>query len=335
MIYSKYKYIAAVAELRSISKAAQKLYISQPALTRIVMNIEEELGTPLFNRAALPIQLTYAGERYLEEARRVLAIDSSLRRELQEISEMKRGLLKIGTNYAASNLWLPHILPVFRREYPGITISLIQQNSLLFEGDLLRENIDLAFTTSSASSTNLTYEYLSSARILLFIPADHPILWGRDLSGNSIDNILTLPPEVLNDQDFVLLHPTDGFGFTVAGLMKASGIHPATVLYAPSIVACYRMAASGMGITFATPYATRYTLPGLVPVIAELSMQAAYEHNAIAYSRKKKLSAIEQRFIAIAKDKVCNAPLLQPLCSAQWLKLKTPPYDSSDFRDFA
>ncbi len=162
MIYSKYKYIAAVAELRSISKAAQKLYISQPALTRIVMNIEEELGTPLFNRAALPIQLTYAGERYLEEARRVLAIDSSLRRELQEISEMKRGLLKIGTNYAASNLWLPHILPVFRREYPGITISLIQQNSLLFEGDLLRENIDLAFTTSSASSTNLTYEYLSS-----------------------------------------------------------------------------------------------------------------------------------------------------------------------------
>ena len=68
MIYSKYKYIAAVAELRSISKAAQKLYISQPALTRIVMNIEEELGTPLFNCAALPIQLTYAGERYLEEA---------------------------------------------------------------------------------------------------------------------------------------------------------------------------------------------------------------------------------------------------------------------------
>ena len=125
MIYSKYKYIAAVAELRSISKAAQKLYISQPALTRIVMNIEEELGTPLFNRAALPIQLTYAGERYLEEARRVLAIDSSLRRELQEISEMKRGLLKIGTNYAASNLWLPHILPVFRREaYIPVTAGI-------------------------------------------------------------------------------------------------------------------------------------------------------------------------------------------------------------------
>ena len=160
----------------------------------------------------------------------------------------------------------------------------------------------------------MTYEYLSSARILLFIPADHPILWGRDLSGNSIDNILTLPPEVLNGQDFVLLHPTDGFGFTVAGMMKTSGIHPANVLYAPSIVACYRMAASGMGITFATPYATRYTLPGLVPAIAELSTQAAYEHNAIAYSRKKKLSAIEQRFIAIAKDKICNAPLLQPLC---------------------
>lgn len=264
-----------------------------------------------------------------------MSIDKSLRRELQEISEMKRGLLKIGTHYAASNLWLPHILPIFRREYPGILISMIQQNSLLFEGDLVKENIDLAFTTSSASSANLAYEYLSSARILLFIPADHPILWGRDLTNNSIDNILAMPPESLNDQDFVLLHPTDGFGFTVANLMKTSGIRPANVIYAPSIVACYRMAASGMGLTFATPYATRYTLPGLVPVIAELSTQTVYEHNAIAYSRRKKLSAIEQRFIAIAKAKICSAPLLQPLCSSRWIKLKTLPYDSADFQDFA
>lgn len=95
------------------------------------------------------------------------------------------------------------------------------------------------------------------------------------------------------------------------------------------------MAASGMGLIFATPYATRYTLPGLVPVIAELSTQMAYEHNAIAYSRRKKRIAIEQHFIAIVKAKICSAPLLQPLCSARWIKLKTLPYDSADFQDFA
>ncbi len=292
------------------------------------------MGTPLFNRSVLPIQLTYAGERYLEEARRILAIDNSLRRELQEISEMKRGTLKIGTNYAASALWLPHILPVFHREYPNISISLEQQNSLLFERDLIKSNIDMAFTTQSASSANLIYEYLSSARILLFIPANHPILWGTNLSNNSIDNILTIPPEALNNQDFVLLHPTDGFGATVSALMECSGIHPANVMYAPNIVACYRMAASGMGITFATPYATRYTLPGIVPIIAELSTQTVYEHNAIAYSCKKSLSSIEERFIAITKSKLLDAPLLQPLSSPQWAKLKTLPHDSSGYYEF-
>ena len=89
MPYSKYQYVAKVAELQSISKAAAKLFISQPALTRIILNIETELGTTLFNRSVLPIQLTYAGKRYLEEARRIWEIDESFRRELQEISELK------------------------------------------------------------------------------------------------------------------------------------------------------------------------------------------------------------------------------------------------------
>ena len=118
MIYEKYHYIEKVASLRSISKAAQELYISQPALTRIISSVEKELGIMLFNRSVLPLQLTYAGERFLEEARRILDLDAALRKELQEISEAKRSHLSIGANYAANALWLPHILPVFRREYP-------------------------------------------------------------------------------------------------------------------------------------------------------------------------------------------------------------------------
>ena len=334
MIYSKYQFIATVAELHSITKAAQKLYISQPALTRIILSVENELGTPLFNRSVLPIQLTYAGERYLQEAKRILSIDDSLRKELQEISELKRGSLTIGTNYAASALWLPHILPVFHREYPGISINLVQQSSLLFETDLIKETIDLAFTTQSAPSSNLKYEYLSSARILAFIPNNHHILREMNLSNNSIDNILTISPETLDGLDFVLLHPTDGLGYTVSKLMEESNIRPAHVIYAPDIVSCYRLAASGMGVAFATPYATRYTLPGFVPIIAEVSTRSTYEHNAIAFSKKKKLSSIEKRFIAIARAKITDAPLLQPLSSSQWAKLKEGSLNSVDFYDF-
>ena len=83
----------------------------------------------------------------MEAARRIWEIDESFRRELQEISELKRGVLNIGINHAAGALWLPLILPEFHREYPAVTINLTQRSSMLFELDLLRGNIDLAFTT--------------------------------------------------------------------------------------------------------------------------------------------------------------------------------------------
>lgn len=322
MPYSKYQYVAKVAELQSISKAAAKLFISQPALTRIILNIETELGTTLFNRSVLPIQLTYAGKRYLEEARRIWEIDESFRRELQEISELKRGVLNIGINYAAGALWLPLILPEFHREYPAVTINLTQRSSMLFELDLLRGNIDLAFTTQTDASANLTYEYLSSARILAFIYRDHPILRGMNIDDNGVDNLLTLPPQLFDGQDFVLLHSADGFGHTVEKMMESLNIHPAHIMYVPDIVSCCRLAAAGMGITFATPYATHYTLPGAVPVIAGVSTSVAYEHNAIAFSKKKELNTIEKRFISLARAKISDSPSLQPLTGAQWQQLQ-------------
>ena len=210
MIYEKYHYIEKVASLRSISKAAQELYISQPALTRIISSVEKELGIMLFNRSVLPLQLTYAGERFLEEARRILDLDAALRKELQEISEAKRGHLSIGANYAANALWLPHILPVFRREYPGISISIFQQSSPLFEKELLKGDIDLAFTTQSAPSKSLSYVYLSSA-LLLYLSQTPALFCGGRYFPQQSGLPLTVSPEELNHQDFVLCTPATGW----------------------------------------------------------------------------------------------------------------------------
>ena len=223
MIYSKYEYVAKVAELRSVSKAAQALYISQPALTRIISNIEKDLGIKLFNRSVIPLTLTYAGERFLEESRRVLNIDKMLHKEMQEIAEQKRGHLFIGADYAASALWLPHILPVFHKEYPGININLCPQVSSMFEDELLKGNIDMAFTTMPLVSSELNYQFLSSVRIILFIPQGHPLLKKYDLEGNSLENPLQLPSTELNGQDFVVLKPNSGLAKVTNSLLSKIG----------------------------------------------------------------------------------------------------------------
>ena len=114
-------------------------------------------------------------------------------------------------------------------------------------------------------------------------------------------------------------------------LMTRAGIVPGNVLYTPNIVSCYRLAASGMGITFATPYATRYTFPGQVPVIAKLSTEDTYEHNAIAYLEDKELSTVERRFIAISIEKLANHPMLQPLDKAKWERIKKTGPDCGEY----
>ena len=332
MIYSKYEYVAKVAEYHSISKAAQALYISQPALTRIIIGIEEDLGVKLFNRSVIPLTLTYAGERFLAESRRILAIDKMLHKEMQEIAEKKRGHLFIGADYAASALWLPHILPIFHKEYPGIDINLCPQVSSMFEDELLRGNIDFAFTSAPLISNELQYEFLSSVKIIVFIPRSHPLLNKYDITGNSLENPLKISSTELNGQDFVALKPNSGLSRVVSNLMSIFNIHPSHILTAPNIVSCYRLAAAGLGITFATPYATRYTLPGMVPVVAELQDERILSHNILAFRRDRTISSAESRFIAIAKKQIHNQPLLMPLTLQQWEELKcSSPSSSQNF----
>ena len=245
---------------------------------------------------------------------------------MQEIAERKRGHLFIGADYAASALWLPHILPVFHREYPGIDINLCPQVSSMFEDELLKGSIDLAFTSMPLISNDLQYEFLSSVKIIIFIPQHHPILQKYDLTGNSLENPLYIPSSDLNNQDFVILKPNSGLARVVSNLMSIFNIHPSHALIAPNIVSCYRLAASGLGITFATPYATRYTLPGMVPIVAELEGERILSHNILAFRKDRSISAAETRFIAISKEQIDNQPLLKPLTTQQWeeLKFSTP-----------
>lgn len=82
MNLKKLKYIVTIAELRSISKAANELFISQPSLSSILSNLEKELGVTLFNRSTSPLSLTYAGEKYVETANKILSLENNLKKRV-------------------------------------------------------------------------------------------------------------------------------------------------------------------------------------------------------------------------------------------------------------
>ena len=152
--FTKFRYVEAVAELKSFTKAAERLYISQPALTKSIGKLERELGVKLFDRTTTPVQLTYAGERYLAGMKNIAAMRYQLEKELEDISNMRKERLVVGIPDTRSQRWLPKILPAFLRERPGIDLRIIEERSTgQAEHQLAQGRIDLAVIVTLPMTT--------------------------------------------------------------------------------------------------------------------------------------------------------------------------------------
>ena len=137
-------YLIAVAKYGNISKAAESLYISQPALSKYITGLEKRVNLPLFNRIGNRFVLTYAGERYLARAKEIATCRDSLERELQDIAGCNDGELKIAVPVIRGSHILPSVIPEFRKLYPHIRLTLNESDSQPLEKLLLDGNVDLA-----------------------------------------------------------------------------------------------------------------------------------------------------------------------------------------------
>ena len=96
MDFREMLYITAVADCRSVTAAAKRLYISQPSLSYIISKVEQDVGVKLFERRTYPLTLTYAGEKYVDTARKILLLNDNLRKELADIGMGEKGKISLG-----------------------------------------------------------------------------------------------------------------------------------------------------------------------------------------------------------------------------------------------
>ncbi|WP_163511128.1 LysR family transcriptional regulator [Fodinicola acaciae] len=145
-------YFVAVAETRHFTRAAERVNVSQPALSKQIATLERELGAELFSRARGNITLTAAGEALLPLARRILADVDTATREVQELAQLRRGRVRLGATPSVCTGLLPTVLRDFHRSYPGIQL-LVQETG---SGDLVRElsagSLDVALVIPSAGT---------------------------------------------------------------------------------------------------------------------------------------------------------------------------------------
>lgn len=245
MDFHQFEYVMAIVEEKSISKAAKKLYISQPSLSQYIIRLEEQLGIKLFDRTTNPIILTFAGEKYLETAKNILNLNKQLKRELGDIADSKKGRLTIGIPIQTGRHILPLVLPEFHKRFPQIELSVEEDNSIQLEQLLIEGKLDIAILNLPIQDERIRYETISVEKMFLVVPPGHPIC-----SVSELEKQNEIHFNCLKDEKFILLKPGNRMRLIADEIFNSSEFKPNIILEIANLDTAHRLAAAGMGFTF-------------------------------------------------------------------------------------
>lgn len=164
-----------VAECQSTTKAARKLNLSQPAVTKHIQLLEEKLGLPLFLRSAKGMSLTQAGIIYLEHVNQIQLAHETIVERLQAPDGILRGRIRIGSNKTILAYYLPAILARFKKEFPAIACEVIDGNTDTIVGALLDQRIDLALIEGPCQRSDVQRKTFFEDDIIWIAAPSHPL----------------------------------------------------------------------------------------------------------------------------------------------------------------
>lgn len=172
------RYFIAVADEQNFTRAAERLQITQPTLSRRIEDLEEELDLPLFDRRRHPIQLTPAGEAFLEGTRATLAQLEEAVIKAQRIHRGELGYLTVGFTSSIANSIFPDILQTFRQRYPEIKLILQEEQSASLIRKLRDRQADIVFIYlyhDISEANDLETMSLTQEPLVAVLPKNHPL----------------------------------------------------------------------------------------------------------------------------------------------------------------
>ena len=169
-------YLIAIAEEKSISRAAERLFMAQSSLSQFLKGLESELGNQLFFRTSTGVRPTESGRIMVEYAYRTLSEYHSARDQMQDIQELEKGRVLMGISTFRGTFLRPPVLNAFHMEYPGIHVEIIEENSMALEQLLQKGEIDLALLVLPVKHLKGEVEPLMQDEICLITRQGHPVL---------------------------------------------------------------------------------------------------------------------------------------------------------------
>ena len=302
----RFDYILAILEERNLTRAAQRLYLSQPALTSYLNRLEQELGVKIFDRSVTPIELTPAGTYYIKHMKSLRIAEQTMRQNLQTIAHPEQ-TLNISIGQVRGYYWMPTALSSFVPLHPNINIHIIQdteQNNLkaLSEGrtDLLIGNFTMSPEHVHKVYLGAENFYLAAHKDLGLVPADYQ-------SENSLENPYTIQPEFLRDYCFILPEPFNGMYPIVKQIFDDNDLTPSHSIIVNNLLTGLQMVRKGLGIELVcTSVLKQEQCNDKTPILDYLVLpKMSSSGNCVALYHENNLkSDLLEEFIGILKTKV-------------------------------
>ncbi|MDZ4877157.1 MAG: Hca operon transcriptional activator HcaR [Chroococcidiopsis cubana SAG 39.79] len=284
------QYFLAVAEELNFGRAAARLGIAQPPLSRQIRQLEQELGVELFRRTKRRVELTEAGIAFVEEVRQILAQVEQGVLVAQRASRGEIGRLVVGFEGSSTYDVIPMSLKVYRERFPEVDLAVYAMTTEEQIQALLEGRIGIGFVVSPINDKRLAIETILRESLILAIPENHPLATRTSVRARELES-----------EPFITFQRDRGCGLydQVIAVCQRANFSPRIIQEADEMQVILGFVAAGLGVTLLSASVVQFQRPGVVyrmlqPSTPKVSLALAW--------RRDLTSAALQAFIEVVRE---------------------------------
>lgn len=282
------EYFQMAGKLGNITRAAERLHVSQSTVTLAIQRLEEQLGLQLFDRSQKKLILSTEGHVFWERISGILLQLDDAVAEAQQYRDLQKGKLKLGVPSMIGSFLFPELLSAFTAQYPNLQLTILEEGSKILREALERDELDLAIVNLHQTPPKLDTLAMTRNEFVVCLPLNHPLAT-RD----------AIEIAALKDEQFIMFKEDAYNRQAVVQACEAKGFTPKILLSSSQVETHKELVAKGLGISF------------LIDKIAAKSKQLAarpltepiYLEFGLAWKKDKYLSRAAQAFIDFVTDK--------------------------------
>ncbi len=245
MTSQQYKYIITIAQEGNLSRAAKKLRITLPYLSKQIQLMEEELGAAILLRNTVSTRLTYVGEEVVRNAQHILSLERQMEQEMVDLMDRCTGVLSIGMSVYHSTYMLPRILTDFYKKYRDTQIHLLEGPVEEMESFVIDGKVDVAICSKESDPLQgMTNILIAREKLLIAVPRKYTI---QAAKSNQSDQLPAIQFHQLQGIPFIYLTSGTSLHNMAVQAMERSGFVPASRLESKSLATIYALVLEGVG----------------------------------------------------------------------------------------